>query len=142
MSDTSKPANLDALLAMAKGTRWESVARDEKALERLLVEEMKKSTDPMTKEIGSGLADGSMTWRSVATSSAYAEFLEQGAEGMRDFDFAAAFGGAAEGGDAGSDKDGDSGGDKGSDPGGTRQRPRRDYDEDEPFERDIVRKRK
>jgi hypothetical protein len=140
MNDTPKPANLDALLAMAKGTRWESVARDEKALERLLVEEMKKSSDPMTREIGSGLADGSMTWRSVATSSAYADHLEQGAEGMRDFDFAAAFGGAAEDGGRGGDAAGDAAGDDGAGKAG--DKPRRDYDEDEPFERNVLRKRK
>lgn len=85
------PANLDELVNLAKGTKHESIARDPKQLEELLLKEMKKSDDPMTREIGSGLADGTMTWRTLATNSAYAEFLDSAQEAVRLFDYGAAF---------------------------------------------------
>lgn len=81
------PGDLRALIELTKGTRWESVAQDEAALEALLIQEMAKSPDPMTREIGSGLADGSMTWHSVAGGSAYASYVDDNLSAMRDFDF-------------------------------------------------------
>lgn len=68
----SLPPDLNALIDLARGTKFESVARDEKKLEELLLKEMQASEDPMTREIGSGIADGTMTWRTVASTSAYA----------------------------------------------------------------------
>lgn len=92
----NQPANLTELLKLAKGTRYESVAGDEQEVERLFLDALKNSADPMTREIGSGIADGSMTWQDVATSSAYAEHLGEHVEAMRDFDPAAALGALAE----------------------------------------------
>jgi hypothetical protein len=43
----------------------------------------------MTREIGSGLADGSLTWRTVGTSSAYAEYVQRSLDSMQTFDFGA-----------------------------------------------------
>lgn len=85
------PANLDELLKLAKGTRFESAAADDRKLEELLLDEMQASDDPMTREIGAGIAGGTMTWRSVATDAAYADYFEQSVTAMRQFDFGAEF---------------------------------------------------
>jgi hypothetical protein len=52
---------------------------------------MRSSDDPMTREIGSGIADGSMTWHTVATSSAYSAYVDGSVEAMRRFDFKETF---------------------------------------------------
>ena len=92
----NQPTSLDALLKLTKGTRYESIARNEQEVERQFVEEMTRSSDPMIREIGSGLTDGTMTWHTVATSSAYAEQVNRGLEAMRDFDLPGALGALAE----------------------------------------------
>jgi hypothetical protein len=91
----NQPANLRQLIELAKGTRYESVAGDERRLEQLFLEEMKRSTEPVTREIANGIADGSMTWRTVATS-AYAEHISDVLAAVRDFDMAGALGALAE----------------------------------------------
>ncbi|GAB3449177.1 hypothetical protein [Actinophytocola sediminis] len=85
------PANLNALIQLAKGTKFESVAGDEQKLEELLLKEMQASDDPMTREIGSGIADGTMSWRTVGSTGAYSDYLQRGVQAMRDFDFGATF---------------------------------------------------
>lgn len=85
------PVDLNALIKLTKGTRFESVAGDERKLEELLIREMQTSDDPITREIGSGIADGSMTWHTVASTSAYAEYIDRGVQAMAQFDFGAAF---------------------------------------------------
>lgn len=52
---------------------------------------MRTSDDPMTKEIGTGIADGSMTWHTVAANSAYSDYVDHGVEAMRRFDFTETF---------------------------------------------------
>ncbi|GAA4429957.1 hypothetical protein GCM10023148_34550 [Actinokineospora soli] len=81
------PADIKGLVDLARGTPWERVVADEAALEQVLVKEMAASADPLTKEIGAGLADGSMTWRTVASTSAYAEFVGRGLDALRSYDF-------------------------------------------------------
>jgi hypothetical protein len=121
------PANLDALINLAKGTRFESVARDEKKLEELLLKEMQASDDPMTREIGSGIADGTMTWRTVASTSAYADYIDRGVEVMRRFDFGAEIDAlAAE--QAASER--------------TAEQAKQEQDEDEPFSRGVLKRRR
>jgi hypothetical protein len=83
---TQFPTSLDKLIELAKGTPYEHVAKDEQALERMFLETLKASDDPIRREIGSGIADGTMTWRTVATHSAYAEFVEQSLEKAKEFD--------------------------------------------------------
>ena len=83
------PASYEKLVELASGTKYEQVANDPVNLERQLVEAMRTSADPMTREIGSGLADGSLTWRAVGTSSAYAEYVQRSLDAMRTFNFAA-----------------------------------------------------
>jgi hypothetical protein len=83
------PASYEALAAMAKGTKYERISTDKAERDRLLFEAMRASDDPITREIGSGLADGSMTWRDVATNSAYAESVSQKLAILQDFDFSA-----------------------------------------------------
>lgn len=83
---TQFPNSLDKLVELAKGTPYEHIARDEQALERMFLETLKASDDPLCREIGSGIADGSMTWHTIATHSAYAEFVEQSLEQAREFD--------------------------------------------------------
>lgn len=87
----NRPANLNALIELTKGTSFESVAGDERKLEELLLKQMRASDDPMTREIGAGIADGSMTWRTVASTSAYAEYIDRGVRAMAEFDFGAVF---------------------------------------------------
>jgi hypothetical protein len=50
---------------------------------------MRTSADPLTKEIGSGLADGSLTWRTIGTSSAYSDYVQHNLDAMQTFDFGA-----------------------------------------------------
>lgn len=83
---TQFPASLDKLLELAKGTPYEQIAKDEQALERMFLETLKASNDPMLREIGSGIADGTMTWHTVATHSAYTEFVEQSLAKAKEFD--------------------------------------------------------
>jgi hypothetical protein len=83
------PTSYEKLVALADGTKYEHVANDRAKLERLLIEAMRTSTDPMTREIGSGLADGSLTWRTVGTSSAYADYVQRSLDAMQTFDFGA-----------------------------------------------------
>lgn len=83
---TQFPTSLDKLLELAKGTPYEHIAKDEQALERMFLDTLKASDDPMLREIGSGIADGTMTWHTVATHSAYAEFVEQSLAKAKEFD--------------------------------------------------------
>lgn len=123
------PANLNALINLAKGTKFESVAGDERKLEELLLEEMQASDDPMTREIGSGIADGTMTWRTVASTRAYADYIDRGVEAMQRFDFGATFDAlAAE--------------QAASDEAAEQARQQKDQDEDEPFSRGVLKRRR
>lgn len=81
------PKDLTALVELAKGTSLEHAAGDEDKLERLLLREMAASDDPIAKEIGSGLSDGTMSWRMLATGGVYADFVNQGLAALREFDF-------------------------------------------------------
>jgi hypothetical protein len=83
---TQFPTSLHKLIELTKGTPYEQIAKDEQALERMFLETLKASDDPTVREIGSGIADGTMTWQTVATHSAYAEFVEQSLEKAREFD--------------------------------------------------------
>lgn len=80
------PTGLDKLIELAKGTPYEQIAKDEQALERMFLDTLKASDDPMLREIGSGIADGTMTWHTVATHSAYTEFVEQSLAKAKEFD--------------------------------------------------------
>ncbi|OLF15702.1 hypothetical protein [Actinophytocola xanthii] len=80
------PTSLDKLLELTRGTPYEHLAKDEQALERLFLDTLRTSDDPMLREIGTGIGDGTMTWRTVATHSAYAGILEQNLEKAREFD--------------------------------------------------------
>jgi hypothetical protein len=121
------PADLTALINLAKGTRFESVARDEKKLEEMLLEEMRASDDPMTREIGNGIADGSMTWRTVASTSAYADYIGRGVEAMQRVDFGAAFDALAAEQAAGEQ---------------AAEQAKHQKDEDEPFTRGVLKRRR
>jgi hypothetical protein len=83
---TQFPTSLDKLLELAKGTPYEHIAKDEQALERMFLDTLKASNDPMLREVGSGIADGTMTWHTVATHSAYKEFVEQSLAKAKEFD--------------------------------------------------------
>jgi hypothetical protein len=87
----SNSTNFDELLKLARGTRLESYANDEEKLKAFLIKEMQASTDPVTREIGDGIAGGSMTWRTVAASGAYREYIERGARTMSELDLGATF---------------------------------------------------
>ena len=85
-SMTQFPTNLNKLVELAEGTPYEHLATDEQALERMFLDALKASNDPMLREIGSGIADRSMTWHTIATHSAYAEFVEESLQKAKEFD--------------------------------------------------------
>jgi hypothetical protein len=120
------PAKLDELIKLAEGTEFESAAKDEKKLEELLLREMRKSDDPMTREIGSGIADGSMTWHTIATSSAYSDYVNSSVEAMRRFDFKETFEALAA---------------KQAEAEQKAEQARQRDDDDEPFSRGVLKRR-
>lgn len=123
------PANLDALVQLAKGTKFESVARDEQKLEELLLKEMQASDDAMTREIGSGIADGTMTWRTVASTSVYADYIGRGVEAMQRFDIGAEIDALA------ADQ-------AASERAAEKAKQKQEGDEDEPFSRGVLKRRR
>lgn len=88
MTQSAKPfpSDMRELLKLVEGTEFEELAKDESKLERIVVEAMRTAEDPVTREIGEGLASGTMTWRTVATTSAYAEFLDENLAALQRFD--------------------------------------------------------
>lgn len=119
------PANFDQLRELAQGTQLESYVSDEKELEALLLKEMQASPDPVTREIGAGIAGGSMTWRTVVSSGVYTDYIERGMAAMRDLDFGATFGALAE-----------------EEPPRPAAPPPNEHDEDEPFNRSVLKRRR
>jgi hypothetical protein len=89
MSQTSGqfPASRDRFLELVEGTEHAEILRDEATLEKIIIDALKASDDPVTREIGEGRADGTLTWRTIATTSAYSGFLENGLTALREFDF-------------------------------------------------------
>jgi len=78
-------SELDDLVELAQRTKYADLIKDRRQLESLLLTQMKASQDPMTREIGSGIAGGTMSWRTLATNSAYREFLTRAQESMATF---------------------------------------------------------
>lgn len=78
----------DQFVQLADGTQYEEWLRDEHKMRRRLFDAMKASDDPMTREVGNGLADGSLTFRALATSSAYSDFLAANLAALRELDVA------------------------------------------------------
>jgi len=76
---------MNDLVAMAQRTKYAELVKDRAQLESLLLTQMKSSNDPMVREIGSGLADGTMNWRTLATNSAYADFMATAGESAESF---------------------------------------------------------
>ena len=89
MNETSGrfPASKDEFLKLVGGSEYAEVLRHESKLEKLIIDVMKSSGDPVTREIGEGLADGTMSWRTIATTSAYSGFLDHGLTALQQFDF-------------------------------------------------------
>lgn len=81
------PASRSEFLKLVEGTEYAEVLRDESKLEKIVIDAMKGSDDPLTREIGEGLAGGTMSWSKVATTSAYADFLDRGLTALQQFDF-------------------------------------------------------
>jgi hypothetical protein len=77
---------MDELLKLVEGTEFEAVARDEAKLQKLVYDAMKASDDPMTREIGEGLASGTITPMTIASTSAYAGFLDDNLQALQRFD--------------------------------------------------------
>lgn len=117
-----KLRDLTALIALADGTRFAELARDEAKLRAYFLGQMRASADPMTREIGEGISAGTMTWHTVATHSAYAEYVQHSVEAMRQFDFGVAIDELA-----------------GERAANERTAQRQQDEEDEPFEREVLR---
>jgi hypothetical protein len=80
------PADRNEFVQLVEGTEYAAL-RDESKLEQMLIDTMKGSDDPITREIGESLANGTMTWGTLATTSAYSGFLDRGLTALQDFDF-------------------------------------------------------
>ncbi|HEV8556962.1 MAG TPA: hypothetical protein VGR06_11270 [Actinophytocola sp.] len=89
MSQTSGqfPASRAEFLKLVEGTEYAEILRDEAKLEKIMIDALKASDDPVTREIGEGLVDGTLTWRTIARTSAYSGFLEHGLTALWEFDF-------------------------------------------------------
>ena len=74
-------------MKLAAGTELGALLRDESKLEKVVIDALKASADPMAREIGEGLASGTMSWSTIATTSAYADFLDRNLAALRQFDF-------------------------------------------------------
>jgi hypothetical protein len=81
------PASKSEFVKLVEGTEYGEILRDESRLEKIVVDVLKASDDPMAREIGEGLAGGTMSWRTIATTSAYADFLKGGLTALQQFDF-------------------------------------------------------
>jgi hypothetical protein len=81
------PASRSEFLKLVEGTKHADVLRDESKLRKIVIDAMKDSDDPITREIGEGLAGGAMSWHAIATTSAYSSFLDQGLTALQQFDF-------------------------------------------------------
>jgi hypothetical protein len=83
------PASRSEFLEFVEASPFAEILRDESRLRTIILDAMKQSDDPMAREIGEGLASGTMSSKMIATTSAYSEFLNQGLSALRQFDFAA-----------------------------------------------------
>jgi hypothetical protein len=81
------PADRNEFVQLLEATEYADALRDESELEQMLIDVMKGSQDPITREIGESLANGTMTWGTLATSSAYSGFLDRGLAALQEFDF-------------------------------------------------------
>lgn len=92
----SFPQNRAEFLAALRGTRYEELFRDESKLDAMFADLLKRSDDPMAREIGSGLADGTLTKEQVGGSDVYADFVSSGLSALRQVDYGEALGTVAE----------------------------------------------
>ena len=81
------PASRTAFLKMIEESPHADLLRDEQRLRKCVVDAMKTSDDPLTREIGEGLAGGTMSWHTVATTSAYSDFVDRSLAALQQFDF-------------------------------------------------------
>ncbi|OLF15341.1 SRPBCC family protein [Actinophytocola xanthii] len=80
------PADRSEFLRLVEGSAHADTLRDETTLRKMLFATMKDSDDPLVREIGEGLASGRMSWTTVATTSAYADFIDRSLAAVRQFD--------------------------------------------------------
>lgn len=81
------PHSRTEFLKLVEGTDNAEILQDEAKLEKAVIDAMKVSDDPLAREIGEGLAAGTMSWRTIATTSAYSDFLDRGLAALQQFDF-------------------------------------------------------
>jgi hypothetical protein len=80
------PRSKEEMLRLVEGTPFEEVAKDEDRLREIVYDAMRTSDDPMTREIGEGLASGAVTPMELASIGAYRDFLDQKIQSMEAFD--------------------------------------------------------
>ena len=86
-TDGRFPASRREFMKLVEGTEYAEVLRDEAKLRKIVVDALASSGDPLTREVGEGLASGTMSWSTIAATSAYTEFLDRGLTALRQFDF-------------------------------------------------------
>jgi hypothetical protein len=90
------PKSRAEFLAALRGTQYEELFRDESKLDATFADLLKRSADPLAREIGSGLADGTLTKEQVGGSGVYAEFVSGGLGALRQLDYGEVFDSVAE----------------------------------------------
>lgn len=80
------PRNPQEFLAMVRGTPYEALFRDEAKLDAMMFDLMKQSRDPLAREVGAALSDGSLTVRQLADSDVYSEVVRGGLEAAAGLD--------------------------------------------------------
>ena len=84
------PSTPEEFLAWLQGTPYEELFRDEARLDAMMADLLRSSRDPLAREVGQGLVDGSLTTREVGGGSAYADFVDRGLAAARGLDLRAA----------------------------------------------------
>lgn len=67
-----------------------ALLRDEQRMQQIIGDQMQSAQDPIVREMGRGLADGSATWSDLANTPAYQEKIREGLSALENFDTEAA----------------------------------------------------
>ena len=80
------PHTTEELLAAVRGTPYDALLRDEATFDAVMFDLLKQSRDPVAREVGEGLADGSLSVRQLGDSDVYADFVRRGLDSAATLD--------------------------------------------------------
>lgn len=81
------PQSSQEIEDLVTGTEYEELFRDPQRMRSFLIEQLRANEDPMAREIGEGLADGTLTDEQLTASRAYADHLSQKMRELCDVDY-------------------------------------------------------